>query len=239
MKMKYEWPYVSFILITINLAVFLFTVDFTVFDVGTLNIFPVLDEPVNILGLAPQDLYSKPYTLIAHMFVHADLIHFYGNIFMLAIIGMLVEPKIGPVKFFLVYLLSGLCAIPFGFLMEYMIQTAVILIGASGAIFGTMFLAAAIAGWEEIWGLLIPILNIIIIPIDFFTLKNIKVPMFVAILFYFLMNLVLMLVNLPYSIGELAHFGGILGGILAFIFVMPEELKKGETSESKISTQTF
>lgn len=232
--MEYEWPYVSFILITINLAVFLFTVDFTVFDIMNLHMFPVFDEFVNMFGLAPQDLYSKPYTLITHMFVHADLMHFYGNIFMLAIIGMLVEPKIGPVKFFLVYLLSGLCAIPFGFLMEYMIQTAVVLIGASGAIFGTMFLAGAIAGWEQIWGILIPVLNIIIAPIDFFTLKNIKVPMFVAILFYFLMNLVLMLVNLPYSIGELAHFGGIFGGILAFIFVLPEEFKKEKTSEVTI-----
>jgi len=229
--MEYEWPYVSFILITINLAVFLFTVDLTVFDIGNLYMFPVFDSVVEAFGLSPQGLYSKPYTLITHMFIHADLIHFYGNIFMLAIIGMLVEPKIGPGKFFLVYLLSGLCAIPFGFMMEYLIQTSVILVGASGAIYGTMFLAAAIAGWEQIWGVLIPILNIVIIPIDFFTLKNIKVPMFIAILFYFLMNLVLMLVNLPYSIGELAHFGGIFGGILALIFVMPEELKKGKTSE--------
>jgi len=232
--MKEDWPYVSFILITINLAVFLFTVDLSLFDIKNMNLFPVFDEYVEMFGLAPQDLFSKPYTLITHMFLHADLIHFYGNIFMLAIIGMVVEPKIGPTKFFLVYLLSGLCAIPFGFLMEFIIHTAVILIGASGAIFGTMFLAGAIAGWEQIWGILIPVLNIVIIPIDFFTLKNIKVPMFVAILFYFLMNLILMLVNLPYSIGELAHFGGIFGGILAFIFVLPEEFKKEKTSEVSI-----
>jgi len=132
--MEYEWPYVSFILITINLAVFLFTVDLTVFDIGNLYMFPVFDSVVEAFGLSPQGLYSKPYTLITHMFIHADLIHFYGNIFMLAIIGMLVEPKIGPGKFFLVYLLSGLCAIPFGFMMEYLIQTSVILVGASGAI---------------------------------------------------------------------------------------------------------
>jgi len=226
--MKEDWPYVSFILITLNLAIFLFTVDFSQWP------FPVYESVVDMFGLAPQDLFSKPYTLITHMFIHADITHFYGNIFMLAIIGMVVEPKIGSIKFLLVYLLSGLCAIPFGFLMEFMIQTAVILIGASGAIYGTMFLAGAIAGWEEIWGVLIPVLNIVIIPVDFFTLKNIKVPMFVAILFYFLMNLILMLVNLPYSIGELAHFGGIFGGVLAFIFVLPEELKKGKTSEESL-----
>ena len=229
--MEYKWPYASFIIITINLAVFLFTVDFTVFDIMNLYMFPVFDEFVDMFGLAPQDLFSKPYTLITHMFIHADLVHFYGNIFMLAIIGMVVEPKIGPVKFFLVYLLSGLCAVPFGFLMEYMVQTAVILVGASGAIFGTMFLGGTIGGWEQIWGFLIPVLNIIIIPVNVITLKNIKVPLFIAILFYFLMNLVLTLVNLPYSIGELAHFGGLFGGILAFIFVLPEELKKKKETE--------
>jgi len=223
--MKEDWPYVSFILITLNLAIFLFTVDFSQWP------FPVYESVVDMFGLAPQDLFSKPYTLITHMFIHADIVHFYGNIFMLAIIGIVVEPKIGHIKFFLVYLLSGLCAIPFGFLMEYMIQTSVVLIGASGAIFGTMFLAGTVAGWEEIWGFLIPVLNLILIPIDFFTLKNIKVPMFVAILFYFLENLILTLVNLPYSIGELAHFGGIFGGILAFVFILPEEFKKKTTSE--------
>lgn len=218
--MEEKWPYVTFILITINLAAFLFSCDFSSFP------FSISDKIVEMFGLAPQDLFVKPYTLITHMFLHADLIHFYGNILMLAIIGMVVEPKIGPVKFFLVYLLSGLCAIPFSFLMEYLIQTSVTLVGASGAIFGTMFLAGTIAGWEEIWGVLIPVLNFVIIPIDVVTLRNIKVPLFIAILFYFLMNLVLMLVNLPFSIGELAHFGGLVGGILAFVFILPEELKK-------------
>jgi membrane associated rhomboid family serine protease len=226
--MEYEWTYVSFILITLNLAVFLFTVDLSKWP------FPVYDSVVDAFGLAPQDLFLQPYKLITHMFIHADIIHFYGNILMLAIIGLVVEPKIGHVKFFLLYLLSGLCAIPFGFLMEYMIRTSVVLIGASGAIYGTMVLAGTVAGWEEISGFLIPVLNFVIIPVDFFTLKDIKVPMFVAILFYFLMNLILTLVNMPYSIGELAHFGGIFGGILAFIFVLPEEFKKKPSGESEV-----
>ena len=101
--MKYEWPYASFIIITINLAVFLFTVDFAVFDIRNMYMFPVFDEFVGMFGLAPTDLFAKPYTLITHMFIHADLVHFYGNIFMLAIIGMVVEPKIGSIKFFLLY----------------------------------------------------------------------------------------------------------------------------------------
>jgi membrane associated rhomboid family serine protease len=218
--MEQEWPYVTFILITINLAVFLFSTDFSALP------FPVLDEVVDMFGLAPLYLSQKPYTLITHMFIHADIIHFMGNILMLAIIGLVVEPKIGGLKFFLLYLLSGFCAIPFAFLMEYLIQTVVVLVGASGAIFGVMFFAGALAGWEQVPAILVPVLNIVAAPIVFFTLKNIRVPLFVAILFYFLMNLITMIVNLPYSIGELAHFGGLFGGILAFVFILPEEFKK-------------
>ncbi len=133
---------------------------------------------------------------------------------MLAIVGLVTETKIGTLKFILFYLFSGFCVVPFAFLMEYLIGTVFILVGASGAIFGVMFLAAAISGGEEVPAILIPILNVIAIPYIIFSLKNIKVPLYIAIVFYFLLNLLMMFYNLPYSIGEVAHFGGIFGGIV-------------------------
>ncbi|MDI6826101.1 MAG: rhomboid family intramembrane serine protease [Candidatus Aenigmarchaeota archaeon] len=215
--MEEKWPIVTLILITINLAVFLFTYD--------ISSNKVSDEVVDAFGLTPQFLVFRPYTLITHMFLHADIIHFMGNMLMLSIVGLVCEDKIGSLKFLLFYLLSGFCTIPFGFIMEIFTNTLVILIGASGAVYGVMFLAAMIAGWEEVPAILIPILNIIAAPIIFFSLKNIKVPLFVAILFYFLLNLVMMLYNLPYSIGELAHFGGVTGGIIGVLLILPEQFK--------------
>jgi membrane associated rhomboid family serine protease len=215
--MEDKWPIVTFLLITINLAVFLFT-----WDMSTNKIS---DKVVEEFGLTPQFLAYKPYTLITHMFLHADIVHFGGNMLMLAIVGLVGEDKIGSLKFVLFYFLSGLCAVPFGFLMEFLTNTLVILLGASGAIFGVMFLAATVAGWEEVPAILIPILNFITIPIALFTFKNIKVPMFVAMLFYFLMNFITMFYNLPYSIGELAHFGGLIGGLLGVILILPEKFK--------------
>ena len=215
--MEEKWPVVTFILITINLAVFLFT-----WDISTNK---VSDEVVDTLGLTPQFLIFRPYTLITHMFLHADIIHFGGNMLMLSIVGLAAENKIGSLKFLLFYLLSGLCAVPFGFIMEIFTNTLVILIGASGAIYGVMFLAAMVAGWEEVPAILIPMLNIIAAPIIFFSFKNIKVPLVVAMLFYFLLNLIMMLYNLPYSIGELAHFGGVIGGIFGVLLILPEKFK--------------
>ena len=228
--MEQEWPVITFIIITLNFAVLLFSYDIFTNTVSEYVIFN--------FGLSPAYLISKPYVLITHMFIHGDAIHFMGNIFMLAIVGLVTEQKLGSSKFLIFYFLSGLCAIPFGFLMEYLTNTVVIMIGASGAIFGVMFIAAALSGWEEVPAILIPILNIIAAPIVFFTLKNIKVPLFIAIIFYFLMNLVMMLVNLPDSIGELAHFGGIVGGVIGLLFIAPEKMKSTKqktTTSSQVS----
>jgi membrane associated rhomboid family serine protease len=215
--MNDEWPYVTFILITINLAVFLFTYEASVNQVS--------EWALNTFGLIPQQLHLRLYTLITHMFIHGDIVHFYGNMFMLAIVGWVGERKIGGTKFALFYFLSGLIVIPFAFLMEYLTNVTVILIGASGAIFGLMFLAGALAGWEEVPALLIPVLNLIALPYVAFTLKNIKLPLFVAILFYFIENLMMLFINLPYSIGEVAHFAGVIGGVIAFTIVLPGEDK--------------
>ncbi len=204
--MEEEWPVVTFILITINLAVFLFSYDLFTNQVS--------EETIQTFGLSPEQLYIRPYVLITHMFVHADIIHFMGNMLMLAIVGLVTETKIGTLKFVLLYLFSGLCVIPFAFLMEYLIGMVFILVGASGAIFGVMFIAAVISGGEEVPAILIPILNIIAIPYIIVSFKNIKVPLYIAIVFYFLLNLLMMFYNLPYSIGEVAHFGGIFGGIV-------------------------
>jgi len=215
--MEEKWPVVTFILITINLAVFLFTWDFRTNTVSK--------QVIDAFGLTPQFLAFRPYILITHMFLHADIVHFGGNMLMLAIVGLVAEDKIGSLKFLLFYFLSGLCAVPFGFIMEIFTNQMVILIGASGAIYGVMFLAAMVAGWEEVPAILIPILNFIAAPIIFFSFKNVKVPLFVAILFYFLLNMITMLYNLPYSIGELAHFGGVIGGIIGVLLILPEKFK--------------
>lgn len=213
-----KWPIVTFMLIFINLAVFLFT-----YDISSNQVFYSVVED---FGLVPQSLSLRIYTLITHMFLHADIIHFIGNMLMLSIVGIATEHRIGSLEFLLFYLFSGLCVIPFAFLMEYILAESFILIGASGAIFGVMFLAGAIAGWEEVPAILIPILNILAIPYIMFSLKNFKVPLFVAIVFYFLLNLLLMFYNLPYSISEVAHFGGIFGGIVAFSMIPSKEEKK-------------
>lgn len=182
----------TFILITINLAVFLFSYDY-------------LQDVISNFGLSPSLIFLKPYTIITHMFVHSSIVHFLGNIITLGILGFVVEDNIGSIRFLLIYIFSGLTAVPFAFLLEAILGFSVVLVGASGAIFGIMFIAATLSGWEYV-----PLL---------------KIPTFIVIISYLIFTVIMYSLNFPYSISEFAHFGGFLGGIIGFFLVVQEKKK--------------
>ena len=203
-----RFPLATYTIFIINLAVFLLT----------------FNKPYIIkeFGLALDGLYSKPYTLITHMFLHTDLIHLLINMLIFLALGTIVENKIGSLNLAFFYFFSGFFSLPFLFLIQFLTNEFVLAVGSSACIFGLIFLAGAIAGWEEIPVLLVPLLNIVALPFIFFTLKNFKVPLFVGVLFYILLDLILILYYFPSSISEFAHFGGIIGGIVGFL-VLPKK----------------
>jgi membrane associated rhomboid family serine protease len=205
-----RFPLATYTIFIINLAVFLLT----------------FNKPYIIkeFGLALDGLYSKPYTLITHMFLHTDLIHLLINMLIFLALGTIVESKIGSLNLAFFYFFSGFFALPFLFLIQFLTNEFVLAVGSSACIFGLIFLAGAIAGWEEIPVILVPLLNIVALPFIFFTLKNFKVPLFVGVLFYILLDLVLIWYYFPNSISEFAHFGGIIGGIVGFL-VLPKKKK--------------
>ncbi|MEM5834533.1 MAG: rhomboid family intramembrane serine protease [Candidatus Aenigmatarchaeota archaeon] len=205
-----KFPLATYSIFIINLAVYLLT----------------FNRPfiINEFGLALGNLSTKPYTLITHMFLHTDIIHLIINMLIFLALGSVVESKIGSFNLTFFYFFSGFFALPFLFLIQFLTNQFVLAVGSSACIFGLIFLAGAIAGWEEIPVLLVPILNIIALPFIFFTLKNFKVPLFVGVLFYILLDLILLWYNFPNSISEFAHFGGIIGGMIAFT-VLPKKNK--------------
>lgn len=66
------------------------------------------------------------------MWLHAGLIHITSNMIILLLVGSLVEPYFGHLRFALIYLFSGFI----GDVMSGCLTTNAITIGASGAIFG-------------------------------------------------------------------------------------------------------
>ncbi len=76
------------------------------------------------------------YRIFASMFMHFGFMHLAGNMVYLAVAGNLVERAIGHLRFFLIYMLSGIAA---GFISTgyyYFTNQNTVCAGASGAIYG-------------------------------------------------------------------------------------------------------
>lgn len=117
-------PVVTYILIVLNLMVFLYGVLY-----GN-------DELISMFGNNYELVQNGEfYRLFTCMFVHADILHILFNMIALYSIGPVVERYYGKSKFLLIYLVSGLL----GSIFSGVFMTAdSISIGASGAIFGLL-----------------------------------------------------------------------------------------------------
>lgn len=86
--------------------------------------------------LAGANTASPSVTLITSMFLHGGWMHLIGNMLFLWVFGNNIEDELGPIRFVIFYLLSGLAA---GFLqMGISPDSAIPMVGASGAVSGVL-----------------------------------------------------------------------------------------------------
>jgi membrane associated rhomboid family serine protease len=123
-------PRVTYALIAINIAVFLT-------EEGQFSLFgsnihgPVIEKGwLDRYDIATNNQY---YRLISSAFLHENFLHIGFNMYLLYLLGMMLEPAIGSLRFGVIYFTS-LFAGSFGAL----VATASPSLGASGAIFGLM-----------------------------------------------------------------------------------------------------
>jgi membrane associated rhomboid family serine protease len=123
-------PRVTYALIAINILVFLT-------EQGQFSLFgsnihgPVIEKGwLDRYDIATNDQY---YRMISSAFLHENFLHIGFNMYLLYLLGMMLEPAIGSVRFAVIYFTS-LLAGSFGAL----VATASPSLGASGAIFGLM-----------------------------------------------------------------------------------------------------
>jgi membrane associated rhomboid family serine protease len=114
-------PYVTYALIAINVAVF----------VWSLTDYEAI---IGAYGFTPAEFAAA--TLLTSMFLHGGLDHIFGNMWFLHIFGDNVEDMFGKAKYTLFYLLSGLAASLAHYLTN--LGSAIPAIGASGAISGVL-----------------------------------------------------------------------------------------------------
>lgn len=78
------------------------------------------------------------YRLITSMFMHFDFAHLLNNMFGLALLGNEAERFYGKVRYFIIYMISGIGGSFASALYFYLTDGQVISAGASGAIYGIM-----------------------------------------------------------------------------------------------------
>ncbi len=158
-----------------------------------------INNLVNWGGLVPilvteQNEYHR---LVLAMFLHGGIFHFLMNSYVLYIIGGQLERIIGPVKFSILYVISGLFASIFVVLFG---EPNVVTIGASGAIYGVMGGLFMLTLLKKSW----------------FRPQSIN-----WIRQLILINLVLTFI-IP-NISVWGHLGGLIGGFLLFYFLTPKK----------------
>jgi membrane associated rhomboid family serine protease len=123
-------PRVTYALIAINVAVFLTEQgQFTLF--GTTIHGTVIEETV--LDRYHIAVSQEYWRLVTSGFVHENLLHIGFNMYLLYLLGTMLEPAIGSLRFAAIYMTS-LLAGSFGVVLA----TAAPSLGASGAVFGLM-----------------------------------------------------------------------------------------------------
>lgn len=197
-----------------------------VFFVVVILLLQFIPNFLDYIVLSPSSIFQGKFfwTFLTSMFMHAPSIiplHLLVNMFVLFSLGGIMEKIVGKKRFLIFYILSGLIAgLLFVLLAQFFGNTEVgarifgspyiPAVGASGAIF-------AIAG---LFMMLTPNIKFMIIFLPFFSL-----PAYVMIPLV-LFGTWLVSSSTGFPIGNTAHFGGFLCGIIYGLFLKKKYPKK-------------
>lgn len=161
------------------------------------------------LGLWSPNLAGDPalgaLQLFTSMFVHADVFHLIGNLIILLAFALPFEERVGHRRFLGIYIASGLV----GALVQVGVNAshAILLMGASGAVFGVI--GAFAASYPN---LIVP-LPLPLVVVMFF----VRMRVWVAAMAFAALQLLLVAASAsnPFdSTAYFAHLGGLAAGIL-------------------------
>lgn len=157
----------------------------------------------------PQSAHFRPYQIITHMFMHANLGHIFFNMYGLVLLGPPLEARLGSKRFLFFYFFAGLGSIALYYIVKYLeigsgvpISINSPLVGASGAIFGVL------AGF----GTLFPTVRLQLL----FPPVSLTAKWFVLI--YAGIELYLGLNGIQQGVAHFAHIGGALFGFLLLMY---------------------
>ncbi len=203
-----RFPIVTVLFIVLNVVVFFLQLvspeglQFYVYKMGTIpyEITHFTSLPLVVGHTAEQIPRLAPaLTLIASMFLHGGFLHLLFNMLYLWIFGNNVEDFLGPFRFILFYLISGV-----GASLTHIIFNAnsqIPMIGASGAIAGVL----------GAYLILYPKARVMTLIFFIFFIRIVPIPAAFVLGFWFLMQV--LNVGVGGGVAWFAHIGGFLIGI--------------------------
>jgi hypothetical protein len=204
LKRKRILPAISItnLFIIINVLVFLLIFLFALFGINILNSI-ALNPSLILQG-------KSLWTLLTSVFTHVLIWHLFVNMVSLMFIGNFVEKIIGRKRFAWFYLISGIFAGLFFVLFAFLFNQGLNLsaVGASGALFA-------------LGGLLMVLIPKLKVYVFFF----IPMPLWIGMLFM-LGILWWASIGIGLSIGNTAHLGGLIIGLIYGFYLRKRYIKK-------------
>ena len=198
-------PVVTYFIISLCVLVFLVQLGSQSYKTGQLfysyGLIPSVLMGNNQL---PMDLYAVPafVTIFSSMFMHGGFMHIIGNMLYMWIFADNIEDDLGPSKFIIFYLLSGVGAAMTQVLIDT--HSQVPMVGASGAIGGV--LGAYLINHPKAKVL-------VLIPFGFFS-QLIKIKALYVLGFWFILQFISSGGGVAYA----AHIGGFVTGMILILF---------------------
>ncbi len=209
----------TFIFTIVNVAIFLvfFLASYLLSFTGNISASETL---IRFIAVSPE-WFVRGYfwTLVTSMFLHGSFLHLMVNMVSFFFLGTFVERLIGKKRFFWFYMLSGLIAglffVLFAYLGTYFSNGTAwfgsisdYAVGASGALFGLGGLLAV----------LLPNLRVLVF---FIIPMRLWLAMTVLLVGFWAMS-----IGADLPVGNTAHFGGLVAGLVYGFYLRTKYSKK-------------
>lgn len=161
------------------------------------------DFVVDYIALSLENVqFLRIWTFLTSMFMHANWLHLFVNMLSLFFVGSLIEKIIGRKRYFWFYLVSGIFAGLFYVSIQALFNSSFPAVGASGALFGLIGLLMLLTPNLPVYLMFIPI------PIK----MKYAAPGMLILLW-------LISIAGKLSIGNTAHLGGLICGLLYGLYL--------------------
>ena len=152
---------------------------------------------VEVFGFRPSAVLRHPWSPLSYAFLHGSFLHIFFNMLALFMFGPMVEDRLGGARFARLYAVSALGGAALSLALLPLAGDAVI-IGASAAVFGVML--AFVFEWPDA-------------PIFVFPLP-VPVKAKWLILFFAVVNVLPLVLQVHDGVAHLAHLGGFAAAFL-------------------------